>query len=371
MRRLLYNFKITFKNKELIFWTFAFPVIMGTLFYLAFSNLIHDTGFSAMKIAYVNSSEHQLNPIYRIAIGTMSIADDAPLENPGENKFFKTTYVDEKSAGEELLKNGDVSSVIYFEDGEEYPKVLIMKSDGTATVVQNIMTEIEQSIRAGRQFEPANIKSDDKEGADYVMVEFYTLLAMACLYGGMIAAKTTDKNLANMTASGKRIAVAAVSKTKIILGGLVTSYATQLIGLAILFGYLTLVLGLDFGPNLPMVIFFTMVGALTGLSFGTFVSVVFKLRDEAKDGIMTGITMIGCFFGGMMGPSMKYLIDHSVPLLNKVNPAAIISDGYYALNSFGAESGRFWFDVASLLVITAVFSTVAIVILRRQKYDSL
>jgi ABC-2 type transport system permease protein len=371
MRRLLYNFKITFKNKELIFWAFAFPVIMATLFYFAFSNLIHDTGFSAMKIAYVDSAEHQNNFIYHLAIGSMSIADDAPLENPGENKYFKTTYVPEKSEAEQLLKNGDVDSAIYFEDGEEYPKVLIMKNDSTATVVQNILTEIEQTLRAGREFEPANIKNDDKEATDYVMVEFYTLLAMACLYGGMVAMKTTDKNLANMTASGKRIAVAAVSKTRIILGGLLTSYAVQLIGLAILFGYLTLILRLDFGPNLPMTIFFTMIGALTGLSFGTFVSVVFKLRDEAKDGIMTGITMIGCFFGGMMGPSMKYLVDHSVPLLNKVNPSAIISDGYYALTSFGVESGRFWFDVASLLVITAVFSTVAIVILRRQKYDSL
>ncbi len=371
MKRLFYNFIITFKNKELIFWTFGFPIIMATLFYLAFSNLIHDTGFSAMNIAYVDSAENQLNPVYRLAIKSMSVADDASTENPAERKFFKTDFMDSQEEATTKLENGEVEGVIYFENNTDFPKLLVKQNGGTPTTIQNVLTEIEQAIRAGHQLEPANIKSDGDEGADFVMVEFYTLLAMACLYGGMIATKTTDKNLANMTASGKRIAVAAVSKTKIILGGLLTSYIAQLIGLAILFCYLTLVLGLNFGPNLPLVIVFTAIGALTGLAFGVFISVVFKTREEIKDGITTGITMLGCFLGGMMGPSMKYLVDHSMPIVNKINPAAIISDGYYALNSFGASSERFWFDVCSLLAIAAIFSAISIVVLRRQKYDSL
>ena len=107
-----------------------------------------------------------------------------------------------------------------------------------------------------------------------------------------------------------------------------------------------------------------------GLALGTFVSAVFKTKEDNKDGILTGFTMIGCFFAGMMGPQMKYLIDSSVPILNKLNPSAIITDGYYALSTYGPNE-RFFFDIISLLIFSAVLSMVSIMILRRQKYDNL
>ena len=34
-----YSLKILLKNKSLIFWTFAFPILLGTLFNMAFSNI--------------------------------------------------------------------------------------------------------------------------------------------------------------------------------------------------------------------------------------------------------------------------------------------------------------------------------------------
>lgn len=33
----------------------------------------------------------------------------------------------------------------------------------------------------------------------YTMIEFYTLIAMSCLYGGMLGMVTINKNLANMS----------------------------------------------------------------------------------------------------------------------------------------------------------------------------
>ena len=130
------------------------------------------------------------------------------------------------------------------------------------------------------------------------------------------------------------------------------------------------VLKIDFGEHLPGVIGLTAIGAFAGLALGTFVAAVFKVRDDAKDGITTGFTMLGCFFAGMMGPTVKFSIDSAVPFINKINPAALITDGYYALTNFGA-SDRFWTDVILLLVFSAVLSTISIIVLRRQKYDNL
>ena len=359
MRRFLYNLKITFKNTELIFWTFAFPIILGTLFFGAFSNIKTAEEYEPIKLAVVKNESNQIYPLYEQIFGSLSDGDD---------KVFEITYFDNQDEAMKKHHDGETSGVIVFESN--FPKLVTEKSDVKQTIVQNVMTEIEQSIVAGRQFDAPTIKNTYTAEYEYTMIEYFSLFAMACLYGGMIATKMLDKNLANMTASGKRIAVAAISKTKIVLTALFTSYITQLVGLTILFVYMTLILRIDFGANLPFIVMFTMMGAILGLALGTFVSAVFKVKEDTKDGILTGFTMVGCFFAGMMGPQMKYIVDSNVPILNKINPAAIITDGYYALSVYGVGE-RYWFDIASILAFSAVLSIVSILILRRQKYDNL
>ena len=356
MKRLFYNFKITFKNKELVFWAFAFPIILITLFYAAFSNITAADDYVAPKVAVIENENSMLIPAYKQVFEKVD-ALDASFE-----KDFDET--------KEKLEKEDIIGIITFKDGMEFPELIIEKNGLSQTIVQNIMTEIELALRSGKQFDEVKIKNIYERKQEMTMIEYFTLLAMACLYGAMIGTKSLDKNLANMTASGKRVAVAAVSKTKIVLGSLITSYITQLIGLTVLFLYMLFILRIDFGEHLLGVIGFTAIGALAGLALGTFISAVFKVRDEAKDGITTGFTMLCCFFSGMMGPTMKFVIDSAVPLLNKVNPAALLTDGYYALTNFGAGE-RFWTDVLLLLAFSGVLSVISIVILRRQKYDNL
>lgn len=356
MKRLFYNFKITFKNYELVFWTFAFPIILITLFYAAFSNITVAEDYVAPKIVAIENEKSQLSPVYKQIFEKVDAID--------------VSYEKDFDAAKEKLEKDDITGIITFEDGMSFPKLTIEKNGKDQTIIQNIMTEIELSVRSGKQFDEVKIKNVYERKQEMTMIEYFTLLAMACLYGAMIGTKSLDKNLANMTASGKRVAVAAVSKTKIVIGSLLTSYAIQLIGLAILFSYMLFVLRIDFGEQLPSVIGFTAVGALAGLALGTFISAVFKVREDAKDGITTGFVMLGCFFSGMMGPTVKFAIDSGAPLINKLNPAAMLTDGYYALTNFGPGE-RFWGDVVSLLIFTAILSTISILVLRRQKYDNL
>ena len=65
------------------------------------------------------------------------------------------------------------------------------------------------------------------------MIEFYALIAMTCLYGGMLSMVSINQTLANMSNKGKRIAVSPTKKGTIILSSLLASYIAQLIGLAI------------------------------------------------------------------------------------------------------------------------------------------
>ncbi len=103
---------------------------------------------------------------------------------------------------------------------------------------------------------------------------------------------------------------------------------------------------------------------------GIAVSSVFKTNENAKTGILISITMFGCFLSGMMGITMKYIIDKNVPILNKINPASMITDGFYSLYYYDTLD-RYFFNIVSLIIFTAVMLLISYSSLRRQKYDSI
>jgi ABC-2 type transport system permease protein len=113
-----------------------------------------------------------------------------------------------------------------------------------------------------------------------------------------------------------------------------------------------------------------MVGSFTGLTMGVAVASLFKASDNAKTGILIGITMFGCFLAGMMGVTMKYVIDKNVPIINKLNPANMITDGFYSLYYYDTLD-RYYFNIASLLIFAFALIVISFFSLRRQKYESI
>ena len=208
------------------------------------------------------------------------------------------------------------------------------------------------------------------DNLSYTMIEFYTLIAMTCLYGGILGMVAVNQTLANMCGKGKRVAVSPVRKGKMILGSVLAGYITQLIGVALLFVYTIFVLKVDYGSNLPLIILLTLCGCLAGLSMGIAVAVLVKSNENVKTGITISITMAGCFLPGMMGITMKYIVDKNLPLLNRLNPANMITDGLYALYYYDTFD-RYFLNVASLLIFALVMISISISGLRRQTYDSI
>ena len=85
---------------------------------------------------------------------------------------------------------------------------------------------------------------------------------------------------------------------------------------------------------------------------------------------MIAITMLGCFLAGMMGVGMKYVIDKNLPIVNKINPANMITDGFYSLYYY-SDYTRYWFNIGSLLVFTTILVIIACTKLGRARYDSI
>lgn len=242
--------------------------------------------------------------------------------------MFNTKYISEEEA-KNLLDKDEITGYLKIEDDK--PKVIVTTSGINETILKYVTEEISQTNEIMKnvaekriesyiettppeeigdfsslyetiykevlemQNEEANIKDISSSNLSYTMIEFYTLIAMTCLYGGILGMVAINQNLANMSSKGKRVSVAPTSKGKVIFSSLLAGYLTQLIGLAILFIYTVFVLKVDYGTNLPLIILLGIVGSLAGLSMGLAIATVIKANENLKTGIVISITMLRMF----------------------------------------------------------------------------
>lgn len=386
-----YAFKTLFKNRMLIFWTFAFPIILGTLFNMAFSNVENSEKLDIINIAIINNDDFENNEAFKASFEELS-------DENNEDRLFNTQYTTEEKA-KELLDNGEI--VGYMKLKEDKPiltfatsginetifKYVTEEIEQTSDIIKNLSeTETQKQITSGNyninyeeiynkvielaKEDEVKLKNISNSNLSYTMIEFYTLIAMTCLYGGMLSMISINQTLANMSNKGKRIAVSPTKKGTIILSSLLASYIAQLIGLAILFVYTLFVLKVDYGDNTCLIMLLAMIGSFAGLTLGTFVGTLFKTNENAKTGILIALTMFWCYLSGMMGITMKYVVDKNVPIINKINPASMITDGLYSLYYYDTFD-RYWFNIISLLIFAFVLMLISFFSLRRQKYDSI
>ena len=384
----IHNFKYTiktlFRNRMLIFWTFAFPIILGTLFNMAFKDIENNEKLEIIDIAIVETEEFKNNKMYQ------EIFDNLSNEN-NIDRLFNIKYV-EKYEAEQLLEENKIKGYLIY---EESFKIVVKSSGINETILKTVIEEIKQNetimnnltkleIKKGNydyqsisndilksiENSNANIENISNNNLSYTMIEFYTLIAMTCLYGGILAMVSLNECLPNMSNKGKRVAIAPVKKWKLITSSLLASYMTQLIGLTLLFIYTIYVLKINYGTNLPLIVLLALIGSFAGLSLGVFVSSTFKTNENTKTGIIISITMLGCFLSGMMGITMKYIIDKNIPIINKLNPASMITDGFYSLYYYETLD-RYIFNIISLLIFAVILISLSMINLRRQKYDSI
>lgn len=386
-----YALKTLYKNKMLLFWTYAFPIILGTFFNMAFSNIENSEKLDIIKIAIIENEDFKNNEIWKEAFATLSDAEN-------EDRLFDTKYTTEEEA-KQLLQDGEITGYMKLE--EDKPKVTFQSSGINETILKQVTeeitqtteivsnlaeTEIQKEMTAGNyrvdyekiykevlemaQKQEAKIENVSRNHLSYTMIEFYTLIAMTCLYGGILGMVAINQNLANMSHNGKRVSVAPITKGKVVLSSVLASYIVQLIGLALLFVYTVFVLKVDYGTNLPLILLLGAVGSLAGLSMGVTIGALLKTNETVKTGIVISVTMLGCFLSGMMGITMKYIVDKNLPIVNQINPASMITDGFYALYYYDTFD-RYFFNIASLLAFAIIMIALSYASLRKQKFERL
>lgn len=114
----------------------------------------------------------------------------------------------------------------------------------------------------------------------------------------------------------------------------------------------------------------SLFGSLIGVSMGLFIGSLGKLNEGGKVGIMLAVSMSCCFLSGLMNGTMKDVVEKHAPIINRINPAALISDALYCINVYD-DSYRYYRNLVTLIIMSAVLVLASFLIIRRERYDSI
>lgn len=371
--------KCTLRDKGMIFWTMAFPLILATLFNLAFSKINEfSDSFQSINIAVVNNEQYQKDTYFQDFINN--------TEN-GDKKFFNVTLTTEEEAVK-LLKDGKVTGYILLDNGinlkvtgsglnQTIIKTALDDYLQTTSTVTDIITNNPAAMQNGlledinkRSEYTKNMPLGKKEKPNETVSYFYSLIAMACFYGAFFGLKEVTDVQANISKRAARVNVAPVHKLKALVAGLCAGYLVLLAEVLILIAYIVFVLGNDFGDQIGYILATAMVGCATGIGFGALVSALVKKYEGVKIAILICFTMTATFLSGMMQQSMKYTVEKNAPVLAYINPLTLITDAFYSLYYFDTHA-KYFVNMGLLGVFAVVFCLITYFITRRQKYASI
>jgi ABC-2 type transport system permease protein len=121
--------KIILNDKQLIFWTLIFPIVLGTFFYMGFSGMKESEMFKPMDIAVVNTANYENDTYFKTTLEAVST---------GEKSIFNLQVLSEDEA-KSKLDSGKIEG--YIRDKE----LLVNKSSLNTTILKTFLDEYLQT----------------------------------------------------------------------------------------------------------------------------------------------------------------------------------------------------------------------------------
>ncbi len=367
---LKYKLKEMFRMKWALGWTILFPIALATAFYFGFGNLIKESSdtFKPVPVAYVTEdAQEQIDP-FAIVLKQLSDKD-------AEEQLFRLKICKETEA-KKLLKDEKIDGIFYGGNGKE-PALVIEKNGMNQTFLSQFLREYQNKalmyettgeLSASEiSLQTLRFKNDP---ISPLMNFFFALLAMASLFSSWLSVTAMNGISAAQSDRGKRYECAPVPKTISVLAAATAGIIVQIFSNILLVLYIEGVLQLSFHASFLSVVFVTSLGGIIGITSGMAFSVLAAKSETLKIVLPLAFTMTCSFLSGLMVDSMKQFVETKMPLLNKINPAAVMTDALYTLGTYGTGN-RYYQDIIIMIVMIIVFVAVGIAGLSRRSYDNI
>lgn len=362
----LHSFKNTFKyllrQRDMLFWALVFPIVLGIFFKLALGNIVNTGKFKTIDVAVNESLMEDEN------------FSSFMKEMEDEGYFNVTT-----AKSEDVLDDDSVKAYV-----ESMDKIYTKRSGISETIVETIMNAYSQKssmVARIMQKDPRadlskildvdnHIKDVSRKNMNPVNAFFYTLLGMTTIYGYMWGMYVIYQYEANLSVNAKRNAISPVKKSVSLGAAVLASWIINFAITLFFIFYLKKGLGVGFGDRALPLIALSALSSLTGVTFGILLGVSNKATIDTKIGLGIAITMTMSFLAGMMKSDMKVIIAEKAPIINKINPVAIVTDAVYSLYYYDSMD-RFMQNIIYLGIVTAIFIIVSLCFMRGKEYESL
>ena len=328
-----YNLLVKLKNFGTTFWPLVFPILLGTMFYFAFGN-INDADFATVSVAVVRQEKAD----------TLFLMFLDQVENNADQLISTKELTYDEACSQ--LENEQISGIYVV---GETPSLTVSASGIPQSILQSVLSSYETgktTIRTIVRTHPSGLWAGIRQmlNRQELLTEvslggrtingnaqfFYALIAMACLYGCFIGFGSAVSLQANITALAARRCVTPTHKLKLILSEQISAFLLGYFDVIVLLLYLRYILNLDF---------------------------------EGQIGRMLLIS-------GLMNNTMKDLVEKNAPFLNRINPAALISDAFYCINVYD-DMGRYYRNLITLALMSVLLVTASFLLIRRESYDSI
>lgn len=355
--------RVFMRQKVMIFWALIFPLVLGVFFKLALGNVKDSNNFEAIKVG-VNES----------------LIDDEYFKNFIDQMKEEGLLDLVASKDDKILDQDDVSAYI-----EKKDKLLLKKNGVRESILVNILKYYsmnENMVRTIMEKNPntdisnifvdkTHIESDiPNKDMDPTMVFFYALIGFQIIYGYSWGLSIIYQYEANLTTIAKRNAISPLNKRISLLASMSVGFLLNFCIALFTMLIFNKVLGVDFSNRIPQLLLIVAIGSLTGVSLGMVIGASNKADIETKIGLGIGISLLLSFLAGMMVSNIKIIIAEKAPLINKVNPVALISDGIYSLYYYQSLD-RYYNNVICLVGVTLGLILLTFIFTRGKQYDSL
>ncbi|MDO5726215.1 MAG: ABC transporter permease [Tissierellia bacterium] len=354
MKNIFWSFKkmflITITSSGFIFWCIAYPVILMSLFYLAFMG-ITTTELQEINIGYDNNRYIEFFS--------------------KEIDFINTEKMDLEKGKERLLL-GELTSFV-----EDDFTILNVKSGPEQTAVKNIFEiakRMETLAILGENLDQADFDTDYVNSINQISqplnIIYFSLIAMVSLYGYYGAIEIVNLVFPNRSATGQRVGVSPVNKINFLNAAILENIIINMLGNLILLLYMKFILKMDLITDPIKTLYIIFCGNIFGTGLGLLIGLISSISDDVKTGIGIALTLFLSFLSGMMNPNVKLFLDEKIPIINKLNPISLITDNLYRINMLNMNK-TLLADSLKVLAVGLVFIAISGLYIRRQSYDSL
>lgn len=420
MHQFYYQLLMLIRNKAIIFWSIAFPLLLGTLFYFTFGG-ISKAEWETVPAAVV---EQENNAMFSLFLEEMEKAGEKEA-----NPMLELHYMTEEAA-QTALESGEIDGIYYV---AKVPSLIIRKNGIPASVLEGILTAYlqqesmmkelayeqmpeeyrESSMQLLEEMTTEELKeymtsedflsfveeayggtaddsertagtvSDtagqsgyltevtlDGESMDTYLGYFFALIGMTCLFGAFQGLGSVVDLQPNISAIGARRSISPTRKTVQIFHVFLVNLLVEYTCIILLLVYLNCVLKVGFGNHWGGMLLISFMGCVIGISIGILIGCISNLAEGVKIGLCVAVGLIGSMLAGLMVKDVKHIIDVHCPLVNRLNPAAIISDAFYCLSIYN-DPVRYRMDLILLGGMSVAFLAASYLIIRRERYDSI